>query len=121
MMAVLSFLMAFLLAMVPLPDWMQDGVRGFVILFLTAYSITFILAYRYRNVEIHEIDRKFGFKKFQQIFIHWAHHLKTIHPPQKFFWVISFSVLMRILEVLAVWMVQLKTAPPGLIDVESTG
>jgi uncharacterized protein (TIRG00374 family) len=91
---------------VPLPDWMKDGIRGLVLLVFVAYSITFFLAYRYKNFSPPAPSSRPLWIKLRGFFYQWASNLKTLRDPGKISAVIFLSVLMRVIETLAVFWVQ---------------
>jgi glycosyltransferase 2 family protein len=91
----------------PFPAWMQEGMRGFFLLVILGYIVLLILAFRFRvhpdQGPIHNAPR---WSLIRGLVARWAHHLHTLRNWKRLLFSVLLAVLMKFLEVAAVYFIQ---------------
>lgn len=100
------FIFALVSFVIPLPDWMHQGVRGLVILVTCFYVLVFFFAFRYRNLNQNKDFAPVGWKKILHFAANWAYHLHAMRSVSKSLMGFGLAIAMKLCEVMAVWMVQ---------------
>lgn len=92
--------------LIPLPDWMRDGIRGLVILVTCLYGVVFYFAFRFRNLNQEKEFTPVGWHKILHFAANWAYHLHALRSFSKTLAGFGLAIGMKLCEVFAVWMVQ---------------
>lgn len=102
----------------PFPPWMKAGMQSFLVLIAVTYSVFFFLAYWYRDhpEELPQAKNHL-LARVLQVFKKWAHYLHVLRNWRSLITTILLASLMKFIEVLAVYCVQLALdIPLGLSD-----
>jgi len=100
-------LFLFVTLICPLPLWMKQGISvAFIVVVLFCLTL-YLLAKRYEffsdNPKLNHLSL---WNKFIQAFSKWAHHLHTIRDYKRFLLTIALSIMTKLCEVMAVFIIQ---------------
>jgi len=96
----------FVLAVVPLPTWLERTAMSFVTVVLSFYVILLFLANRHRELKVSEKHKSDWWGRLVRIFVEWAHYLHAVRDWRRKGAGIGYGLLMRCGEALAIYCVQ---------------
>ncbi len=89
------------------PEWMEIGVRSFLVLMAVVYTVVFLAAYFFRDRNFATAERPNTWKgRCYGFFTKWAHHLHILRDFRKLILSLCLATLMKLSEVAAIFLVQ---------------
>lgn len=92
--------------LITLPAWMNNGIRGLVILVSCVYIVVFYLAIRFRHLNQNKEFKAVGWRRLLHFAANWAFHLHALRSFSKTLLGFGLAIGMKLCEVMAVFMVQ---------------